>query len=80
MYWEVNVKGTEKLIQVMQDNDCFFLIFSSSATVYGNIKDHLLNEKDKCNPINIYGSSKLIAEGLLKKNICKILISGRLLF
>ncbi len=67
LYWEVNVKGTENLIQVMQDNDCFFLIFSSSATVYGNIKDHLLNEKDKCKPINIYGSSKLTAEEVIEK-------------
>lgn len=67
LYWEVNVKGTENLIQVMQDNECFFLVFSSSATVYGNIKDHLSNEKDKCNPINIYGWSKLIAEKVIEK-------------
>ena len=34
----------------MQKNDCKSIIFSSSATVYGNYKDKILTEDLKENP------------------------------
>ena len=34
-YWDVNVNGTIKLLKVMESNNCFTIIFSSSATIYG---------------------------------------------
>ena len=36
MYWDVNVHGSINLLKVMQANNCKTILFSSSATVYGN--------------------------------------------
>ena len=38
-YWDVNVLGTINLIKVMRKFECYNLLFSSSATVYGNVLD-----------------------------------------
>ena len=35
-YYDNNVVGTIKLLEVMQEFDCKKIVFSSSATVYGN--------------------------------------------
>ena len=32
-YWDVNVLGTITLLKVMEKNNCFTIIFSSSATI-----------------------------------------------
>ena len=34
-YWETNVGGTITLLKAMENNDCRTIVFSSSATVYG---------------------------------------------
>ena len=34
-YWDVNVAGTLNLLKVMQKHNCFTIIYSSSATIYG---------------------------------------------
>ena len=39
LYWDVNVNGTKILIKVMEENGCYNFVFSSSATVYGKIKN-----------------------------------------
>ena len=36
MYWDVNVNGSINLLKAMQANKCKTILFSSSATVYGN--------------------------------------------
>ena len=33
-YWNVNVNGTKNLLQVMEENKCFKIVFSSSSSVY----------------------------------------------
>ena len=33
-YWDVNVNGTKNLLKVMEENKCFKIVFSSSASVY----------------------------------------------
>lgn len=65
-YWENNVIGSFNLFKSMLENNCKTIVFSSSATVYGNPKDELLKESADINPINTYGSTKFTVENLLK--------------
>ncbi len=65
-YWEVNVKGTINLLQIMDKYNCNKLVFSSSATVYSAKGDNLLSEDSPIKPINPYGETKLTVESLLK--------------
>ena len=44
------------------------IIFSSTASVYGEPKKIPIKESYKCKPISVYGKSKLLAENLIKKN------------
>ena len=65
LYWENNVLGSLNLLRSMEENNCKIIVFSSSATVYGNANDDLLKESSKICPINPYGSTKLAVENLL---------------
>ena len=65
LYWENNVIGTINLIEIMNRYDCKNIVFSSSATVYKNTLEKLLNENDYCEPVNPYGNSKLTVERFL---------------
>ena len=65
-YWENNVIGSFNLFKSMSENNCTTIVFSSSATVYGNTNDELLKESSDINPINTYGSTKLTVENLLE--------------
>ncbi len=65
LYWDNNVKGSINLIQSMKENDCKTIVFSSSATVYGESGNNLIKESSKLKPINPYGSTKLVVENLL---------------
>ena len=38
-YWDFNVNGSINLLKVMEKNNCRTILFSSSATVYGNSKE-----------------------------------------
>ena len=65
LYWDVNVHGTRALIEIMEKNNCKSIIFSSSATVYGNSNKKILTEYSKIQPTNIYGKTKAYAEKVL---------------
>ena len=65
-YWENNVIGSFNLIQTMREYNSFTIVFSSSATVYGNTTQELISESSKIEPINPYGSTKVAIENLLK--------------
>ena len=65
-YWENNLVGSFNLIKSMLENDCTTIVFSSSATVYGNSSESLIKESSKIQPINPYGSTKYAVENLLK--------------
>ena len=65
-YWENNVIGSYNLLKSMFENNCKTIVFSSSATVYGNPKDDLIKESSNISPINTYGSTKFAVENLLK--------------
>ncbi|OUU21529.1 MAG: UDP-glucose 4-epimerase GalE [Candidatus Endolissoclinum sp. TMED37] len=65
-YFDVNVKGSIELLLTMQKIGCKHLIFSSSATVYGNPNYLPYDEKHSLIPNNPYGKSKLIIEQMIK--------------
>lgn len=65
-YFDNNVTGLIKLLEVMKEVGVKRLVFSSSAATYG-IPDHMpIKETDPQNPINPYGESKLIMEKIMK--------------
>lgn len=57
---DINIRGTINLLDVARDNDCPFVI-SSSSTVYGNA-DVPTPETAPLMPISPYGASKRAAE------------------
>ena len=66
MYYENNITSTLNLIEVMNKHNVKNLVFSSSATVYGD-PDHVpLSEDDALNGTNPYGRTKLFSEFILK--------------
>lgn len=65
LYWNNNVIGSYNLIKSMQENNCRTIVFSSSATVYGNTSEDLLREDSLLGPTNPYGTTKLTVEKML---------------
>ena len=64
-YYDVNVNGTLCLLAAMDRAGCTRVIFSSSATVYGE-PDYLpYDEAHPTNPTSVYGRTKLMAEHIL---------------
>lgn len=64
-YYDVNVNGTIKLLQAMGRSGCDHIIFSSSATVYGEPVYLPLDEAHPTNPVSPYGRTKLMAEQII---------------
>lgn len=64
-YWDVNVSGTRNLLDTMNNHNCQSLVFSSSATLYGNTKINPIPESAPIQPINPYGHSKAAVEQML---------------
>lgn len=69
LYYDNNVSGSLILLKAMQDNKVNKIIFSSSATVYGEPKYLPYDEQHPTNPINPYGYTKLHVEHVLR-DIC----------
>ena len=64
-YWEANVGSTLTLLNIMDEFDCNYIIFSSSASVYKPKNDSLLREKDFVEPLSPYGKTKYAIETIL---------------
>ena len=64
-YYKNNVNGSLILFEEMEIANVKTIVFSSSATVYGQ-KNHMFTEEDALEPYNVYGRTKLIIENLLK--------------
>jgi len=65
-YYDNNIKGTLVLLDVLRNHNCKNIIFSSSATVYGNPKVVPITEdcpKGQCT--NPYGQTKSMIEQML---------------
>ncbi len=65
-YYHNNIGGLISLVQVMKEFNCKNLVFSSSATVYGNPKSVPIKEDFDLSTTNPYGSTKLFIEYILK--------------
>ena len=70
-YFENNVLGSINLFEAMKKFNCKSIIFSSSATVYGNSHIMPINEKCSLKPTNPYGKSKMTIEASLN-NLFKL--------
>ncbi|QHS09395.1 UDP-glucose 4-epimerase GalE [Sinimarinibacterium sp. NLF-5-8] len=66
-YYQNNVEGTLTLCDAMQKAGVFTLVFSSTATVYGNAQTMPISEATPTgHTTNPYGSSKLMVENILR--------------
>ena len=64
-YFNNNIYGTQIVLEVMKEFDVKHIVFSSSATVYGNSESHYVNENDLMAPLNPYGYSKIVMENMM---------------
>lgn len=65
-YYDNNINGTLCLLRAMKKNNIYNLVFSSSATVYGEPKYLPLDEKHPLSATNPYGKTKLFIEEILR--------------
>lgn len=66
-YYDNNVVGTVRLLEAMQAAGATQLVFSSSATVYGNPQKLPLTEDHPLSATNPYGQTKLVIENMLRE-------------
>jgi UDP-glucose 4-epimerase len=64
-YYHNNVSGSVTLLQVMANHGVKKLVFSSSATVYGETNPSPLDETMPTSATNPYGQTKLMIENIL---------------
>jgi UDP-glucose 4-epimerase len=65
-YWDVNVNGTIRLAEAMADAGVRALVFSSSATVYGQPDQLPVDEAAPLRPASVYGRTKRTVEDFLR--------------
>jgi len=65
-YYDNNVNGTAVLCEVMAEHGCRSIVFSSSATVYGDPHTTPIDETFPLSATNPYGRSKLFVEEILR--------------
>ena len=65
-YYDNNIHGTLVLCEVMAEHDCKSIVFSSSATVYGDPHTTPIKENFPLSTTNPYGRSKLFIEEMLR--------------
>ncbi|MDE6661276.1 MAG: UDP-glucose 4-epimerase GalE [Anaeroplasmataceae bacterium] len=66
MYYENNLISTLNLLNLMRKYEVFNLVFSSSATVYGDPKSVPIYEDFDLHVSNPYGRTKLMIEDMLR--------------
>jgi UDP-glucose 4-epimerase len=64
-YWDVNVGGMLSLAEVMGEAGVATLVFSSSATVYGQPDKLPVTEEAPLRPQSVYGRTKRVVEDFL---------------
>ena len=65
-YYHNNITGTLILLKLMKKYNCKRIVFSSSATVYGNPASLPIKEDFPLSTTNPYGSTKLMIEQILE--------------
>ncbi len=65
-YYKNNVLGTLSLLEALKEKGINRLIFSSSAAVYGNPVKTPIPDDHSLSPVNPYGETKRVMEGVLR--------------
>ncbi|WP_431099873.1 UDP-glucose 4-epimerase GalE [Roseateles noduli] len=65
-YYRNNIDGLLTVCETMRRHECKRIVFSSSATVYGQPRTLPLREDAELMAVNPYGATKLIGEGILR--------------
>ena len=76
---KVNFEGTNNLIQAAVDSGVKSIVFASTSSVYGKIKDSPASEKHRIKPKGLYSKSKYNAEVLTKLHCEENGIKGSIL-
>lgn len=66
LYYENNVVAGFHLLEAMRRHQIPYLVFSSTAAVYGEPERVPIGEDERCDPTNPYGATKLAFEGMLR--------------
>ncbi|MDE8344915.1 MAG: UDP-glucose 4-epimerase GalE [Acidocella sp.] len=66
LYYDINIIGAIRLLQAMQAQGVARIVFSSSATVYGQPDASPIREDAPTRVQNIYGRTKLVTEDLIR--------------
>ena len=66
MYYRNNLDSTLSLLELMVEYKVRKIVFSSSATVYGDPEELPIRETARLSVTNPYGATKLYIEGILK--------------
>ena len=64
-YYRNNSFNVLNLLEVMHKHEPRYLIFSSTAVVYGMPQSALVSEESPLQPINPYGASKMVSERMI---------------
>lgn len=65
-YFDNNIYGTQVLLETMQRYQVYNLVFSSSATVYGEPASVPIKEDFPLSAVNPYGRTKLVIEDMIR--------------
>ena len=65
LYWDVNVNGSRVLATAMERHGCHTLVFSSTATAYGEPETFPLREDMPTTPVHPYAQTKVAVEQML---------------
>ncbi|AZO94409.1 UDP-glucose 4-epimerase GalE [Halocella sp. SP3-1] len=66
-YFQNNLSNGLNLLEVMVSNNVAYLVFSSTAAVYGEPQEVPITEDHPTNPASTYGDSKLFFEKILER-------------
>lgn len=64
--FDVNIHGTYNVIEACVAKGVQRLVYSSSASVYGNAVDEPMNENHPLNNKNFYGATKICGEAMIR--------------
>lgn len=65
LYYQNNIFGSVNLLHVMNEAKVKKIVFSSSATIYGDPKNLPIKESHPASPKNTYGTTKLTVENII---------------
>jgi len=66
----INIESTKILCHVVRHHpDLGRIVFASSCSVYGATEGLILNEGSRLNPVSFYARSRIVSEGILRREL-----------